>query len=753
MATTNLGRVSIVPKGTWNASTTYKKLDLVAFEGSSYIALQNNLNKPVSNTTYWQKIAQKGDQGIQGIQGIQGETGNGIASIEITNTSGAVKTYTITYTNGNTTTFQVTDGEVTNEVLAEELEAYALIDGYYEEMTVGAAENLTGKGTGVPAIFTRRTAGGTADIADGVVTIKSIKGNTLLWNQVYRYRYAMPNLSGFEGWASNAVINTTNKTIAVTNTRESYASMGVSYIFNENEMITNHKYYLATTLSEYSVTDEHTPNIKVVITKGWYPITSFVNNVIDTDAVQNKKYSTIFTLPDTSDLVDEPFRATTYVGYPGTTGYRVLAGDSFTLKNVMFIDLTKMFGAGNEPITPEEFETLFPLNYYDIDNGSFINFTGESLKTIGFNQWDEEWERGTYSSETGEKSSYAGAIRSVNHIPVLPNTDYNITKPNGKYTRIFYYDINKNFISAPDVIWTNQPTTVFTTPANAYYMNFFVYYPDGNYQNDICINLSWSGYRNGEYEEYWERTRALPISTYFPNGMHSTRAYYDELQNNKIIKRTAQKIVDGNIEWDHFSAMDNDETYFFEAQIATNPTSDSIPRYNTNENTLLTTFGRVYNTWNNTSNVEGVCHHIDTRLQLRILKSRLTAGTSAALKAYLTEHPFYITYVLNEEVVTSLETPLNLNYIVSDFGTEEILPENTSVPTTSPINADIVYGMNAADTLRRLPENYISKDSMQAFLSVLNNVTSGTWSMTYNSGTNKYTFNYVANPEEQQGGE
>lgn len=51
------------------------------------------------------------------IRGATGETGNGIQSIYLTGTSGAVKTYTILFTDGNTTEFQVTDGEVTNAVL------------------------------------------------------------------------------------------------------------------------------------------------------------------------------------------------------------------------------------------------------------------------------------------------------------------------------------------------------------------------------------------------------------------------------------------------------------------------------------------------------------------------------------------------------------------------------------------------------------------------------------------------------------
>lgn len=46
-----------------------------------------------------------------GPMGPRGYTGNGIESIEKTGTSGLVDTYTITYTDGNNTTFEVTNGE------------------------------------------------------------------------------------------------------------------------------------------------------------------------------------------------------------------------------------------------------------------------------------------------------------------------------------------------------------------------------------------------------------------------------------------------------------------------------------------------------------------------------------------------------------------------------------------------------------------------------------------------------------------
>lgn len=60
---------------------------------------------------------------IRGATGATGATGNGISSVTLTSTSGAVKTYTIAFTDGTNTTFDVTDGEVTQAVLDEEITA------------------------------------------------------------------------------------------------------------------------------------------------------------------------------------------------------------------------------------------------------------------------------------------------------------------------------------------------------------------------------------------------------------------------------------------------------------------------------------------------------------------------------------------------------------------------------------------------------------------------------------------------------
>ena len=82
--------------------------------------------------------------GAKGDKGDTGATGNGIQSITKTGTSGNVDTYTITYTNGQTTTFSVTNGAVssvagkTGAVTLDANDVAFSESGTYDEGTVGA---------------------------------------------------------------------------------------------------------------------------------------------------------------------------------------------------------------------------------------------------------------------------------------------------------------------------------------------------------------------------------------------------------------------------------------------------------------------------------------------------------------------------------------------------------------------------------------------------------------------------------------
>lgn len=80
-------------------------------------------------------------------QGVKGDTGNGIQSITKTGTSGLVDTYTITFTDGNTTTFTVTNGakgDTGNGIASiEKTSTVGLVDTYTITYTDGNTSTFT----------------------------------------------------------------------------------------------------------------------------------------------------------------------------------------------------------------------------------------------------------------------------------------------------------------------------------------------------------------------------------------------------------------------------------------------------------------------------------------------------------------------------------------------------------------------------------------------------------------------------------
>lgn len=62
----NLGKVLLTPKGDYNGSTAYEKLDVVTYNGSSYVAKQSTTgNAPTDGqtNTYWQLLAKSSEGG------------------------------------------------------------------------------------------------------------------------------------------------------------------------------------------------------------------------------------------------------------------------------------------------------------------------------------------------------------------------------------------------------------------------------------------------------------------------------------------------------------------------------------------------------------------------------------------------------------------------------------------------------------------------------------------------------------------
>lgn len=90
MPNTVLGKVSVVPRGDYSASTTYYALDIVGYNGGSYLAMQEVAGVTPSNDgVNWMQLSGPGLPGKQGPQGNPGAAaGFGEATATVDDTSG-----------------------------------------------------------------------------------------------------------------------------------------------------------------------------------------------------------------------------------------------------------------------------------------------------------------------------------------------------------------------------------------------------------------------------------------------------------------------------------------------------------------------------------------------------------------------------------------------------------------------------------------------------------------------------------------
>lgn len=180
----------------------------------------------------------------------------------------------------------------------------------------------------------------------------------------------------------------------------------------------------------------------------------------------------------------------------------VPAGTSFTLSSVEIFDLTDIFGAGNEPTTYEEFRKYYPDAYYPYCAPEVRAMRATGIETVGFNAFN-----GKYAEVIGGQAYYLGVTIDTAHF----STDIG-----GELEEI-----------------TIPENRLYIPPANGYI------YATGS---DICINLSHSGVRNGEYKPYAQNTLLLPeIAKYFPEGMHSIGDVYDEITIDRAVRRCAAR--------------------------------------------------------------------------------------------------------------------------------------------------------------------------------------------------------------------
>lgn len=193
------------------------------------------------------------------------------------------------------------------------------------------------------------------------------------------------------------------------------------------------------------------------------------------------------------------------------------------VKNVMVIDLTAIFGAGNEPSTVDEFKAWLvkvgkmakvtdDIPYFPYDAGS--TFTSLPIVASSRNLWDEECELGSISIATGALVPSTTSIRSKNFCEITGNT-VALCNASGIYSNnriiMVLYDKDKQLVD----FWAFNatfPVRIVNIVSGAKYfkLSFDTAY-GSTYNHDICINISDA--LNGTYTPHQSQRFPLVISS------------------------------------------------------------------------------------------------------------------------------------------------------------------------------------------------------------------------------------------------
>ena len=245
--------------------------------------------------------------------------------------------------------------------LKKKVDLKSFADGYYASMRVGSADNLTSKGEATEELIMSRKAGRNNQIEDGSASIKRIKGYSVVLNQLFNKAKPTPTGSSkFEFVGEKLKYTPISKPTSVGSTQWASGWAKLS-----DKVIRGHVYLydmLYTRISKREDVGDFEPTQAVVILKNG---------------------PTNYFSPEYGKTI-----RVSYVEKCNIDTCAVSMNDCIiTLENVQLIDLTQMFGSGNEPTTPDDFakrlgyDSIDDVPYIPYNEGEIVSSFAEGIKT------------------------------------------------------------------------------------------------------------------------------------------------------------------------------------------------------------------------------------------------------------------------------------------------------------------------------------------------------------------------------------
>lgn len=636
-------------------------------------------------------------------------------------------------------------------------EGYARKDGAYEGMLVGSAMNLQGR-TDTPNSSAYRPSGGAADIATGLAEVMAIQGNAIAWNQLVKNgNFA----DGIEGWdIRNPLSNdaSVKNNVVTLRLKEDLFSTYHGLSSPPFSLVLGHKYYRT---AEVKFSDSINSNFSFCFLNTGY------HRVLGHSVNPSNVWQRLRDIVEcNSEAVEYPTQRLSIMAV--NTSYYDESSEivEWSAKNFMLFDLTLIYGAGNEPATPEQFEEDYqrwfgkPLTYEEYNEGSIRDVKAQGIKTVGFNLYGGENFEGNASEWRDKitfvnKCGYKGQIYVQGEFETVPTNE---EKPVTARFRFHYTDGTTSTNYLPSYINKSYSVAYLSEEGK------IVDYIDGMYGNfgnlkvsNICISFSHSGQRDGEYEPHWEQNHPMDVTALkgklrgegqsvkvFPDGMKRAGSVFDEIRIEGTTVKAIKRIKGINL-----GSLTFKYSASYNAFYNTEDIVDSAPHSGLVEENQLNSKGYYscklmsLSTPDKALTLNSGQHKVNSLY----IKDESFGNDAAAFKAAMAGVMLYYELAEPEEYVLDEQDFLPLPYKVDDWGTEQIVsPEGCVAPTLI-----TRYGVNAVDTIRRLPQQYIGENSMTAFLASLSAAMGGTWVKTWNEAKSAYDFSFLKATELDNG--
>lgn len=543
----------------------------------------------------------------------------------------------------------------------DELDQKANTSGVYDDMTVGNAKQLSGTvfvDDQEPYLY--RTAGGSIDIGDR--EYDEIVGGTVAWNQLSNQPTALTKTFSSDASDYFGALGTLASEITIISGHKYFCGADVERTISQNNGV-------AITFADIA----GAPFVMVAngSSNGWHYAVF--------DATSNKNGAILG-----------------YNNYLGKHGFN--AGDSITVNNSMFIDLTSLFGStiadyiySLEQATAGAgvawFRKYFPKDYYSYSEPTLKSVEGLTAhEMVGFNAFDK-------STATGGKSINAdgevvsGSYYVSDFIRIVSNAVYYVkdivAATNGR--GIATYDGDKKFINilVPNNAASAKSGAV-TMPSNSVYARLLTDTPD-----TCVLNLSWDGERDGEYEPYVQHSYPLD-STWVGMGIPKIadgKLYFDgDRYASDGTVTVKYGIVDlGTLTWETAGSGRHNATI-----------SEMLSPGNTQIADIICAKYVTVKGNDIASNDKAICA-INTQHQIQINDSTYNGQSASEFKTAMSG-----VYLVYEKATptTSTATPFTSPQIVDDFGTEEYVTDSIV-----PVGHNTKYASNLRAKLEMAPES------------------------------------------------